>query len=82
MHCIASNYDMAFPYTLRQPLTGEIKNLQQSTVDYMELMRLHCKENGINILELFEEDDEFKIGSVPGKTFLSSCAPQDWLIHA
>ncbi len=59
---------MAYIYVLRQPLTGESKELQQSSIEFMERMRTYCKEKGHNIQKLFEDDDEEKVGSVPGKT--------------
>ncbi len=53
---------------MQQPLTGKVHYLCQSTVDYMERMRVYCVENIIEIEEIFKEDDEENFGCVPGKS--------------
>lgn len=68
LHTMTSNI-----FVMRQPLTCQVLNLKQSTAEYLEQMRLHCKENEYNILDFFNEDKEEKFGCVPGKNFF-------WLI--
>lgn len=53
-------------FVVRQPLTGVTQWLHHLTVDYLESMRSYCKQNGYSIQKLFEEDDEEKLGFVPG----------------
>lgn len=52
-------------YELRNPLTGQIQNMENSTVEYLEQMRSYCKEKGYSIQEIFQEEDEEKLGFVP-----------------
>lgn len=52
-------------YELRNPLTGQIQNMEKSTVEYLEQMRSYCKEKGYSIQEIFQEEDEEKLGFVP-----------------
>lgn len=54
---------------MRQPLTGQVLYLKQSTAEYLEQMRLYCEAKEYNILDFFNEDKEEKFGCVPGKKF-------------